>query len=113
MAYGKWTKANFESYHKQNPHIYARFCKLALEATQRRNYFSAKVIFHVIRWYTPDTDDQPVFKIDDGWISHYARKFMRDYPEHDGYFKTANRVGSYHEEDPPPPEITEQEAFSI
>jgi hypothetical protein len=35
-------------------------------------------------------------KIDDGWISHYARKFMDENPEHEGFFKTRNRVNSYH-----------------
>ncbi len=113
MAHGKWTKENFEIYHARNPHIYQRFCKFAFEAVERRSHFSAKAIFHIIRWYTPDTDDQPDFKTDDGWVSHYSRKFMHDYPEHEGYFKTANRVGSYHEEAPPPPNITEQEAFLI
>lgn len=36
------------------------------------------------------------FKIDDGWISHYARKFMRVHPEHDGFFETRVRKNSYH-----------------
>lgn len=108
MANGKYTPENFSNYHKQNPHIYKRFCKFALEAVSRRDHFSAKAIFHIIRWYTQDTDDQPDFKIDDGWVSHYSRKFMDDYPEHDGYFQTRIRQGSYHEQQPPPPEITEQ-----
>jgi hypothetical protein len=113
MAHGKWTPENFRNYHAQNPHIYERFCKFALEAVQRRHHFSAKAIFHIIRWYTPDTDDQDSFKIDDGWISHYARKFMDEHPEHDGYFETRERRGSYHERPPPRPAITEQQPLQL
>ena len=113
MANGKWTKEAFQNYHQQNPHIYARFEKFALEAVQRRDHFSAKAIFHIIRWYTPDADDQPEFKIDDGWVSHYARMFMEKHPEHEGYFATRERRGSYHEPPPPPPEITQQQPLRL
>jgi hypothetical protein len=113
MAHGKWTRENFENYHKANPHIYQTFKKFAIRAIERRRlkHFSAKAVFHIIRWYTPVTDDQQDFKIDDGWISHYARKFMDEHPQYDGYFKTVVRRGSYHEKAPPPPEITEQSRF--
>jgi hypothetical protein len=37
------------------------------------------------------------YKIDDGWISHYARLFMDKNPEHEGFFKTRNRKNSYHQ----------------
>lgn len=113
MARGKWTPENFRNYHRQNPHIYARFEHKALEAVERRKHFSAKAIFHIIRWYTPDTDDQPDFKIDDGWISHYARMFMDRHPEHEGYFETRLRRGSYHEAAPPPPTITVQQPLQL
>jgi hypothetical protein len=36
------------------------------------------------------------YKVDDGWISHYARKFMEEFPEFNGYFQTRDRVKSYH-----------------
>lgn len=92
---GKWTKQNFEVYHNKHPEIYDMFVKFAKIATQHKEYYSAKAIFHRIRWETMVTGTGD-YKIDDGWISHYARKFMKDYPEHDGFFKTRLRGSSYH-----------------
>ena len=97
--HGKWTKENFEEFHKNNPEIYDLFVKFTNMATQRKQYYSAKAIFHRIRWETMMSSDwkiQDDFKIDDGWISHYARKFMDDFPQHVGFFRTKVRQNSYH-----------------
>ena len=97
--YGKWTKENFNEFHKNNPEIYNLFVKFTNMATQRKQYYSAKAIFHRIRWETMMSSDwkiQDDFKIDDGWISHYARKFMDDFPQHVGFFRTKVRQNSYH-----------------
>ena len=94
---GKWTVENFRKYHAENPEVYEYFKRFALVVTQRRDVYSAKCIFHRVRWETMISgglDDE--HKIDDGWISHYARMFMEDFPEHEGFFKTRNRRGSYH-----------------
>lgn len=95
MANGKWSKENFKIYDMQNPHIYEQFKHFALIVTEKRKYYSAKCIFHRVRWETmmSGTGDH---KIDDGWISHYARKFMDENPEHEGFFKTRTRLNSYH-----------------
>lgn len=111
MAHGKWTPENFRNYNQQNPYIWEHFEKFALQAMAKRQRFSAKAIFHIMRWYTDVSDDQKEFKIDDGWISHYARKFMQAHPEYDGYFSTRERRGSYHEKPPPPPQLTQQETL--
>jgi hypothetical protein len=52
-------------------------------------------VFHRVRWETfiGNTGD---FKIDDGWISHYARKFAKEYPEHENLFEFRVRKKSYH-----------------
>ncbi len=99
--HGKWTKENFEEFHKNNPRIYILFIKFTNMVIERkRKYYSAKAIFHRIRWETmmSSTTHQLLgdFKIDDGWISHYARKFMDDFPQHRGFFKTQVRHNSYH-----------------
>ena len=92
---GKWTKENFNEYHKSNPEIYNLFVKFTNMATQRKKYYSAKAIFHRIRWETMISGEGD-YKIDDGWISHYARKFMDDFPQHSGFFQTRERQNSYH-----------------
>jgi hypothetical protein len=70
--------------------------RFALQVAKRRSYYSAKNIFHRIRWETMIEEKQSQFKIDDGWISHYARKFVNDYPKHSELFKFRERANSYH-----------------
>ena len=82
---GKWTKENFEEFHKNNPEIYTLFIKFTNMVIERkRKYYSAKAIFHRIRWESMISSDTHQllgdYKIDDGWISHYARMFMDDFP---------------------------------
>lgn len=90
----KWTKKAFRKYHKENPEIYAMFVMFALQATLKREKYSAKVIMHRIRWET-DIEGNGDFKIDDGWISHYARKFIEDFPQHKNFFEFRVRKGGY------------------
>ena len=46
-ANGDYTTENFESYDKENPHIWEGFVKYAMQVAARRDYFSAKAIFHL------------------------------------------------------------------
>lgn len=94
--HGKWTREAFEEFHADNPQIYAMFVRFALQVSERRKRFSAKMIFHRIRWETMIGSNDDEFKIDDGWISHYSRKFIEDYPQYDGLFEFRTRAKSYH-----------------
>ena len=94
---GAWTKEKFLEHHAKNPEVYDRFEKYALQVAQHRDYFSAKAIFHRMRWDTAVRETDSDFKISDGWISHYARMFMDNNPEYDGFFRTVVRENSYHD----------------
>ena len=52
------------------------------------NKLSAWMIANRIRWETQieviTTDD---YKISNDYIALYSRKFMEDFPEHDGFFR--------------------------
>lgn len=98
-ATGEFTVENFELHHAKNPHVYAAFSKYAKQVALHRDYFSAKAIFHRIRWDSAIGEFDSEFKISDGWISHYARKFMKDNPQYDGFFKTKVRRVSYFEDE--------------
>lgn len=93
---GKWTKENFEIHHAANPEIYRMFCYYATKAAVVRKYYSAKSVFHRVRWETQIEERKSEYKIDDGWISHYARLFMEENPQHEGFFETRVRRESYH-----------------
>jgi len=99
MPNGKWTKENFEIHHIKNPRVYELFCRFALQSAQGRDHFSAKMVYFRIRWFTQVEENDSQFKLDDGWISHYARKFMKDYPEYEGFFEIRVRKGGYFEEE--------------
>lgn len=93
----RWTKENFDIYHAKHPQIYDLFKQFALQVAEKRKYYSAKSIFHRVRWETMIGEKDGEFKIDDGWISHYARKFVDDYPQHKKFFQFRVRRGGYHE----------------
>jgi hypothetical protein len=98
VALGKYTKEAFKEHLEENPHIWEMFERFALMAARKREYYSAKAIIHRMRWQTEIEEKGGEFKLSDGWISHYARKFMEDHPEHDGFFRTTTRKYSYFNE---------------
>jgi hypothetical protein len=95
MLNGKWSKDNFVKFDQEHPEIYEMFERFSKQASGKRSYFSAKAIMHRIRWETL-IGEKKDYKIDDGWISHYARKFMELNPHLDGFFQTRKRQKSYH-----------------
>ena len=96
---GKYTDEAFKIYMEKHPQIYRLFIKYAFQIAQKRKYYSAKAIFHRIRWESAvsGADEENEFKISDGCISHYARQFMKDYPQYRNFFKTRNRRVTYHD----------------
>ena len=81
-------------FHAANPHVYHLYKQFALQATERRRYFSARAIIHRIRWFTMiETDTEGGLKINDHLSSFYARLFMKEHPEHDCFFSTRRSPG--------------------
>ena len=77
-------------YHKKHPEVWDLFVSFAFQMIERgyKNY-SAKAVFERIRW-EKDAGGNGVteFKVGNNHPSFYARRFMRKYPEHDGFFRT-------------------------
>lgn len=96
-AQGEYTSENFELHDAKNPHIWKAFVRYSLQVAAKRKYFSAKAIFHRMRWDTAIGEADGEYKLSDGWISHYARKFMDEYPEYKGFFRTVRRRVTYFE----------------
>ena len=91
MSYNKLnfhhTKKDFEVFHKENPKVYEMFKKFSLEASAKNKNYSARGIFHRIRWETSVNSDDESFKLNDIWTAYYARKFMEDFPNLKGFFR--------------------------
>jgi hypothetical protein len=81
------TKEDFEKFHHNNPEIYTMFVDFSKQAAVKNSYYSARGIFHRIRWETSVNSDDRQFKLNDIWTAYYARKFMEDHPEHKGFFR--------------------------
>jgi hypothetical protein len=88
----KW-EAKFQQFHADNPHIYELVKKYTFEviATGRQR-FSMLSIFERIRWHTNVETTGFSVKLPQNTLPYYSRMFMRDFPEHDGFFRT-NALG--------------------
>lgn len=79
--------AGFLRYHFDNPHIYDAFRSYALRAIARGyRHWGAKGVFEVIRWESAVRGDDE-FKINNNYTPLYARLFMNEHPEHEGFFR--------------------------
>jgi len=87
------TKEQFQEYHEANPKVYELFCKFTNQVINRGfKNFSAESIINQIRWFTSIETTGDVFKINDHYKPHYSRKFMKDNPQHEGFFRTRSSV---------------------
>lgn len=76
----------FEKYHRENPHVYAMFKKFALQSASRRSRFSARAVFHRMRWQSM-IEGNDEFKINNNYSPYYARLFEQEYPDLAGFFE--------------------------
>ena len=80
----------FNQYHKDNPQVYELFKRFTFMAIKRgHNRLSAWMIANRIRWETSiETFSVDEYKISNDYIALYARMFMQDHPQYNGFFKT-------------------------
>lgn len=82
----------FKKFDSANPHVYELFKKYTLDTIKAgRERYSAITIIHRIRWHTSiETQSDNGFKIANAHAAFYARKFMKDFPQHGSFFKTVD-----------------------
>jgi hypothetical protein len=80
---------DFVEFHAQNPQVYElfdQFTRMLLNRGYRRH--SADAVLHRIRWATAvETKDPAGFKINDHLSAYYSRFWMKNNPEHEGFFR--------------------------
>jgi len=79
----------FEEFHKNHPDVFERFKDLAFRLKHAgREHFGAKALMENVRFYFA-TSSQGVeeFKINNSFISRYARLLVQLYPEFEGFFE--------------------------
>ena len=85
---GATIEQRFNKYLTDNPHIYEAFKQYTFKAIAKKyQRFSAEFIFNVIRWETA-ISGKDQYKINNDFKAFFARKFMQEHPEYNGYFIT-------------------------
>jgi len=83
------------AFHADHPEVWDLFVRFTMDRINKgfTNY-SAKAIFERIRWEVDSVgaDGKLEFKLNNNWPSFYARRFMRMYPQHDGFFRTRRQT---------------------
>lgn len=102
---GKNLRDEFLKWHEANPAVYRHVCRFA-DAAIAHGYrrFSIDCIWEKVRWEIvmstePTTEGEERFKLPHNHRAYYARMWLDDHPEHEGFFRTA-RLRS---ESPPAP----------
>jgi hypothetical protein len=76
---------SFNAFHKQHPEIYTLYKLCAFELVKRNvRKISSDFILHKIRWDMIAADKH--IRINNDYSAHYARKFVKDYPNYGGSF---------------------------
>lgn len=82
-------EAAFATFHAANPHVYVLFTRFTRDVIRAGFVnFSARAVFHRIRWYTNIETSDPNFKLNNNHSPYYARMWMLDNPEHPEFFRT-------------------------
>jgi hypothetical protein len=87
---GKSIQEQFEVFHRDNPHIYAALVKIGRELFDRGHMkFNLEICWDRLRWLTqferPKQDDD-TYKLNDIYVSRYARLIMAQEPDFAGVF---------------------------
>ncbi len=85
------TDEKFADFHDKNPHVYVAFCRMARAAKSRgRTKLGIQMLAEALRWdYTVNTSrDEGDFKINNNYLSRYARKIMANEPDLASIFET-------------------------
>lgn len=78
-------------FHDRHPEVWDMFVQFTFEMIQRgyKNY-SVNAIFERIRWEKDSVGGDGItsFKLNNNYRAFYSRRFMRAYPQHEGFFRT-------------------------
>jgi hypothetical protein len=88
----KTTGLTFEEYDGRYPEIWHEFVKLAFGLIRKgRDHYGARCLVEVIRYHRDLECSDRDFKINNNFISDYARKFAAKFPAYKTFFKFRKR----------------------
>lgn len=84
-------RKRFEDFHLTHPQVYLLFEKFALALINKgHKKLGAKMIVERIRWeitFEHQVNDSEGFKINNDFVAHYARMFIKNHPTYKDYFE--------------------------
>lgn len=82
------------TFHRQHPEVWDLFVQFTNEMVRKGfSNYSVNAIFERIRWEKDaGGDGTESFKLNNNYRALYARRFMKMYPEHDGFFRTREQT---------------------
>ena len=78
-------------FHKAHPRVWSLFIRFTNERIARSfKHYSVNAVFERIRWETDQADvkGRSSFKINNNHRPFYARRFMKMFPQYEGFFRT-------------------------
>lgn len=73
--------ARFEAFHRANPAVFGLFVAFAEQAKVRNMRIGAKAIAERIRWEVPVDTKGDTFKLNNIFVSRYARLVAKERPD--------------------------------
>lgn len=78
----------FRRYDNENPQIWDAFVRTTLDAIKKGyQRIGAHFIIQILRWEIGVQATNDFRKIGNNYFPYYARKFMKEYPQHEGIFE--------------------------
>jgi hypothetical protein len=80
------------AFDKANPGIYSAVRRMALDyIAQGHKHWSVDAIMQILRHETGMKDGSGSFKINNHHRGYLARRFLAEFPQHEGFFETRER----------------------
>ena len=86
-----------QKYSDEHPLVWKLFVRFTFDRINRGfEHYSANAIFERIRWETDQAQVDPKkrFKICNNYRPFYARRFMKMYPQHEGFFRVRTQTSA-------------------
>lgn len=84
-------RKRFEEFHLTHPQVYLMFESFAKALINKgHKKLGAKMIMERIRWeiqFETYTQDERGFKINNDFVAHYARMFIKHHPQYKDFFE--------------------------
>ena len=83
-------RADCNRFHRKNPKVWALFQKFTFQLIRRRfRHYSVMGVISRIRWETdvPNPSGGSEFKMNNNYSPFYARRFHKEFPDHDDFFR--------------------------